>query len=539
VAVVKSRAVRVAPCALGGSGIEVREFATTRAFSLPAARSREVIRVRILTVVALSFAAVCSNGANAGASVRAFVPAMLAGTARSDITPPAHGFAGLWLAGFDFRTLPAQAVGRPLYVRALALRAPAATYVFASLDILTVPRSLHDAVMSRIAGLHLAPAAVVLQATHTHSGPVVGDSPDPFVIYDFSTTQDQATARYTNWLAATTATTIARAVQAAVTPVTLGYGVTHLPRTQDFAVNRRAAGAPERALDAGTSGQGTTDIPILAASSPTGLVAVLFGYAAHALIVAGTGAGDPLQPDPLFYQYHPDFPGVAESVLESDFPGAAALYVTGASGDINPSSSVMSGSDPALLPGTHLARAVEEALPALQPLGALAGATTTGAAVPLDRYDLAYFERAAKHNGPWGRDATVVLAQIRDGTLPVAAQLYFSLWHFAPGTPQGSPLYLIAMSGEPLVHWSLAFKRGALGVPGNAWLAGYANDACCYVPSDSTVIYPGYETGWRREPDTEYGWVVSGSMLYYAKSSRMRPGSIDGTVLPAVRSLAR
>lgn len=482
-------------------------------------------------------------GASCGGAPAAAAPAattMLAGTAKADITPPNHGFPTMYLGGFDFRTLPAMSVGRPLYVRALALRSPKSTFVFVSLDVLTIPRSLHDAVIAGIASLHLPASGVLLQATHTHSGPVVGEQPNSFIMYDFSTTQQALSGRYTDWLASETAATIEKAVAAAQQPVTLAYGVTHLPANEEFAVNRRVVGAPERAVDAGTSGSGLTDIPILSVQGHAGPVAVLFGYAAHALIVAGTGAGAPFEPGPLFYQYNSDFPGVAEGVIENDYPGTTAFYVTGASGDLNPNPDVMAGADPALLPGTHVARAVEAALGSLRPLGPIVAAAAGSASVPLDSYDLTYFKAIEGQNNPWGRQAKVMVAEYeKSGALPSAAPLALTVWHFAPGSSDGLPLYLIAMSGEPLVHWSLAFKGGALGIPGKTWLAGYVNDACCYVPSDSTVIYPGYESGWRAEPGSEPGWIVSGSMLYYAWNSRLKPGSIDEAILPGVRSLAR
>jgi len=482
-------------------------------------------------------------GANSGGARAAAKPAattMLAGTAKADITPPNHGFPTMYLGGFNYRTLPAMSVGHPLYVRALALRSTKATFVFVSLDVLTIPHSFHDAVIAGIASLHLAASDVLLQATHTHSGPVVGEQPNPFIMYGLSTPQQALSGRYTDWLATATVATIKKAVAAAQQPVTLAYGVTHLPANEDFAVNRRAVGAPERDVDAGTSGSGLTDIPVLAVNGQGGLAAVLFGYAAHALIVAGTGAGAPFEPGPLFYQYDSDFPGAAESALESDYPGATAFYVTGASGDLNPNPDVMAGSDPALLPGTHIARAVEAALPSLRPLGPIVAAAAGSASVPLDSYSLAYFKSIQGQNNPWGRQAKVMVADYAEnGNLPSAAPLALGVWHFAPASTGGTPLYLIAMAGEPLVHWSLAFKRGALGIPGKTWLAGYVNDACCYVPSDSTVIYPGYESGWREEAGSEPGWIVSGSMLYYAWDSRLRPGSIDESILPAIRSIAR
>jgi len=498
---------------------------------------RHVKRFRFRAALALtSFLAASLGGACAAAAA---VPAtMLAGTAKADITPPNHGFPTMYLGGFNFRTLPATSVGRPLCVRALALRSTTATFVFVSLDVLTIPGSFHDAVIAGIASLHLPASDVLLQATHTHSGPVVGQQPNPFIMYDLSTPQQALSGRYTDWLAGTTAATIKKAVAAALQPVTLAYGVTHLPASEEFAVNRRAVGAPERFVDAGTSGSGLTDIPVLAVQGHAGLAAVLFGYAAHALIVAGTGAAARFEPGPLFYQYDSDFPGAAEAVLESDYPGATAFYVTGASGDLNPNPNVMEGADPALLPGTHIARAVEAALPSLKPIGPIVAAAADSASVPLDSYDLAYFKAIEGQNNPWGRQAKVMVADYeKNGGLPSAAPLALSVWHFAPAGTAGTPLYVIAMAGEPLVHWSLAFKRGALGIPGKTWLAGYVNDACCYVPSDSTVIYPGYESGWRQESGSEPGWIVSGSMLYYAWNSRLKPGSIDEAILPAIRSL--
>jgi hypothetical protein len=487
-----------------------------------------------------AFALALAFNGTAARAEGAFAPTMLAGTAKADITPPNHGFPTMYLAGFDFRWLPAVGVSRPLYVRALALRSPKATFVFVSLDILTIPTAFRDAVLQKIAALHLPASDVLLQATHTHSGPVVGDQPNSFIIYDFSTPQAELSARYTDWLVGATAATIENAVAAATKPVTLAYGVTHLPADEEFAVNRRAAAAPERAVDAGTSGSGLTDIPVLAVEAQNGLAAVLFGYAAHALIVAGTGIAAPFQPSPLFYEFDPDFPGAAESVLEHDYPGATALYVTGASGDLNPNSNVESGPDPALLPGTHIARAVEAAVPGLQPLGPIVASASGSVALPLDSYRVAYFKSIEKENDDWGRQARVMVQEYeKDGALPSTAPLALGIWHFAPGGAGELPLYLVAMAGEPLVHWSLAFKRGALGVPGKTWLAGYVNGACCYVPSDSTIVYPGYESGWRQEASLEPGWIVSGSMLVYAWDSRLKPGSIDETILPGMRALAR
>ncbi|HFB98412.1 MAG TPA: hypothetical protein ENJ62_04665, partial [Bryobacterales bacterium] len=94
-----------------------------------------------------------------------------AGAARVDVTPEGP----IWMSGYAVRDHPSEGVDQPLYVRALALEdAGGRRFVFVSLDLIGIPRSLADEVAARAAKEYgLERAQLLLNASHTHAGPVV------------------------------------------------------------------------------------------------------------------------------------------------------------------------------------------------------------------------------------------------------------------------------------------------------------------------------------------------------------------------------
>ena len=94
-----------------------------------------------------------------------------AGVVRVDITPPAGQF--LW--GYAARTTPAQGALDPLYARVLVLETGERRLALVVLDLGRVfgPASLERlrAAARQSSGI----TNVVVQATHTHSGPVIID----------------------------------------------------------------------------------------------------------------------------------------------------------------------------------------------------------------------------------------------------------------------------------------------------------------------------------------------------------------------------
>lgn len=97
-----------------------------------------------------------------------------------------------------------------------------------------------------------------------------------------------------------------------------------------FGVNRRVRKSDGN-YDFGANPAGVTDpdVPVLLVQTPEGAPrAVVFTYACHCTSIRNGHEG--------FYQYHPDYAGVAADEIERQLPRSTALYVTGCAGEIDP-----------------------------------------------------------------------------------------------------------------------------------------------------------------------------------------------------------
>lgn len=101
-----------------------------------------------------------------------------AGAAKVDITPPFPTY----MMGYGNRTRKHRSVLMPIYARALALESKssnnatlaAETCVIMSVELLGVSNEMVEQVQNTLLQEHgVAPAAVRITATHTHSGPSV------------------------------------------------------------------------------------------------------------------------------------------------------------------------------------------------------------------------------------------------------------------------------------------------------------------------------------------------------------------------------
>jgi hypothetical protein len=75
------------------------------------------------------------------------------------------------MAGFAGRTMRSLAVHDPLYARCLALDDGRSRAALVALDLIYADADIVAEVRKRVAGLGLAPEAVLVAASHTHSGP--------------------------------------------------------------------------------------------------------------------------------------------------------------------------------------------------------------------------------------------------------------------------------------------------------------------------------------------------------------------------------
>jgi neutral ceramidase len=401
-----------------------------------------------------------------------------------DITPRRP----LWMAGFAARTSASQGVERPLHVKALSLEdARGRRVVLVTLDLL----GLTTGVGARIAEAArrrygLAREQLLLNASHTHCGPVIDEM--LAVAYDLTDAQWRDVRDYTREMEDKVVGVIGAALKRGE-PVEL-YAA---EGRATFAANRRVQFTPRGPVD--------HRVPVLRVEGRRGPLAIVFGYACH---------NTTLRAD--FVRFHGDYAGVAQAELEGRHPRATALFVTGCGGDVNP--------DPR---GTldHVNRygaALADAVDAAGAGGVIDGLLRTAYrtvelpfAPPPDR--AGWTERLQDPDPYVRRHARLMLDRLdRDGRLPSVQPDPIQVWRL------GSGLTLVAMGGEVVVDYALRLARDYPDQ--RLWAAGYSNDVFGYVPSLRVLEEGGYEGG--------------GAMIYYG-----RPGPFDRTVEERIQATVR
>ena len=284
-----------------------------------------------------------------GSPPQAFSQEFRAGAAKVKITPTELG----WLGGYGHRNRPAEGVAADLWARALALEDHLGQRrVLVNADIHIFTRSLHrEIVATARQRFGLLERDIMLIATHTHSGPALPEGFDPLISWDLSEAEMQKLRTAAARIRDGTLDAMARALLA-LAPARLGFARTEAR----FGVNRRVRGEHgDYNFGANLDGVSDPDVPVLLVETPEGTPrAVLFTYACHNTTIRNGHEG--------FYRYHPDYAGVAAEEIEQQHPGATAIYVTGAAGEIDPQP--QGPVRQAELHGKALAAAVLAALPA-------------------------------------------------------------------------------------------------------------------------------------------------------------------------------
>ena len=162
-----------------------------------------------------------------------------AGVAQAVITPKEP----IWMAGYGDRVHPSEGVLRDLYVKALALDSgDGKPSVIVTADLLGFPKEIAETIAARCEKQYgLTRARLVLNASHTHSAPVV--SRHAFPIFNLEEKQWQAIDRYSTFLTDKSVAVIGAALQN-IAPATVKF-------EQGFAgiaVNRRRAHPGTRGL---------------------------------------------------------------------------------------------------------------------------------------------------------------------------------------------------------------------------------------------------------------------------------------------------
>ena len=246
-------------------------------------------------------------------------PTWKAGVARVDTTPRAP----VRMAGYGSRTAPSQGVAHPLVAKALALAdARGHKVVMVTCDIIGFRRTFTNRVKDRVKDKYGLPQEdVVLFASHNHAGPALVEPRENALTAVSARDGFQNNVDYTKKLEDMLVNLVGEAL-AKMEPASLSYGVGRA----HFALNRREPTAKGIKLGKNPAGPTDESVPILRVQNASGKpLAIVFGYACH---------NTTLRPDMM--KIAADFAGYAQDRIETDNPGATALFVTGCAGDADP-----------------------------------------------------------------------------------------------------------------------------------------------------------------------------------------------------------
>ena len=391
-------------------------------------------------------------------------PAWKAGVARCDVTPQEP----MWMAGYGGRDHPAEGTLHSIWVKALALQdAEGHRGVLVTSDLLGFAKPMSDRIRDRLMeAFQLSRADIVLNASHTHTGPVVQDS--LYNIYPLTPAEIEKIDRYSQKLEGQIVELVGKALNnLAPARVFSANGVVR------FAVNRRN-NAEAQILDThDLKGPVDHSAPVLKVAREDGsLLAVVFGYACHATTLS-------------FYQWSGDYPGFAQIEIENAHPGVTAMFFAGCGADQNP----LPRRTVALAQqyGRELASAVECVLadpmksldPALKTEYteielALTPAPTREQLAALAETGSAFQKRAA------GR----FLQTLDQGKSLRSSYPYpIQVWRIG-----AQPL--VILGGEVVVDYALFLKQ-MLGP--DLFVMAFSNDLMSYIPSLRVLREGGYE----------------------------------------------
>jgi neutral ceramidase len=392
-----------------------------------------------------------------------------AGVAKVAVTPE----TSMWMAGYASRNKPSEGKVHDLYVKALALEDQEGhRLVFVTADLISIPRDLRNWLQDECQKKYsLSPDSLLMNASHTHCGPELRSS--KVSLYGAAAEQVSHTENYYNNLKQQVLELVGTALQN-LQPAKIGY--TH--GRAGFAMNRRLPTETEPRNAPYPDGPVDHDVPILKVESEAGeLKALLFGYACH-----NTTLG--------FYQFCGDYAGFAQYDLETAFPGAVAMFMTGCGGDQNP----QPRGELALAEhhGSTLAIAVKAGL--LGPVRPIEGTLRSAIepvelefSTPPNRDELETLQQSKVEYSQ--RRATALLKQLDEqGRIPTDYQYLVQVVRL------GDQVTMVALSGEVVVDYSLRLKQELKG-DAAVWVAGYSNDVFGYVPSLRILKEGGYEGG--------------------------------------------
>ncbi|WP_202927869.1 neutral/alkaline non-lysosomal ceramidase N-terminal domain-containing protein [Cyclobacterium roseum] len=386
------------------------------------------------------------------------------GTDKFKITPQAP----LWMAGYGHRNQPAQGKFSELWIKVVAFEDQQGnSAVLLTSDLLGFPGEMSEKIRRVIHEKHgLTKSQVILNSSHTHSGPVLEAA--LYDIYPLDEEQRQHISEYSRQLEQDIVESVGRALEnREPSRVYAGNG------TARFQVNRRNNKESEIHLLTELKGPIDHAVPVIKITDlQDNLTAVVFGYACHPTVLSQ-------------YSWSADYPGYAQEALEANHPGAMALFFQGAAGDQNPLPR-------RTLPlarqyGSALAAAVErvleEDMKSLEPeLSHAYEEIDLALNPPMSRETLETM--IAEENGYMKRWAERMLEEQQRGQKPDSSYPFpIQIWKLGEQV-------LFSMGGESTIGYAnrLKAKYGP-----EVFVMAYSNDVMGYIPTETILKEGGYE----------------------------------------------
>ena len=397
---------------------------------------------------------------------------LVAGAAKRRVTPP------LWVpyltSSGNGTHAPFQSVHDDLFARALVLDDGRNAIAILAVDSIGYDNAMlgpnrdFTAELRRkvAASTTLAPDAVMLAATHSHSTPeTIGLTP-----FREAPGVSEWLENHLGDLAATVVEAWRNRVPARVrSGVTKVEGIARYRRIRLRNGKESRQGPPPPPEDVAAPWRLDEELNILHVERGNGApLAVLLNYTAHPVVAM------------LLPHVSADYPGATMALVERELPGAVCLFTNGCAGNIN-TVKVATNFDDVQSIGAALGRAALGQLRGLKLLGdpAVAHRSATLTLAPRECLPLTEAEKVANSNPLAKNRVQLRLARkLAEGPLRAEVQ----------AMRLGSVRW-VSLPGEPFVEIGFALKEA-----GATFVVGYANGWLGYLPIRRAYDEGGYET---------------------------------------------
>lgn len=423
---------------------------------------------------------------------------VLVGIATIDITP----VGPILLAGYGERKTESTGVLQPLHAKAIAFgNNKKDLSVIVTVDLIGIQWYMTKQVAETVAGkIGIRPDQFVICASHTHSGPEIGNLINHFS-RQLPPEEIGRIDRYLEDLAVKLEQVTLQAVNN-MQPSYLSWG----QGKAGFAMNRRPI-VDGKSVGMRATPEGAVDhaLPLMKIIDASGkLKAVFVSYACH-----GTTLGGDVN------EVHGDWIGEAQRIMEERHPGVTAMVALGCGADANPEPRLKM--EHTVQHGKQVADEVDRLLQTtLKPLNTAPTGKLKLVELPYHHVPtIEEFVAQTKEKGSKGYFAKLALDKIARGEpIPKSLTYPVMVWTW------GQDLAMVFLAGEVVVDYSLRLKK-ELGAD-KVWVNGYCNDVPCYIASKRVIQEGGYEV--------EY------SMYSYNRPSRFSE-SIEDIIIDTVHEL--